>query len=516
MTDVPPIDISPANWEIVAGILRRHIPDREVWAFGSRARWTAREYSDLDLAILGDGPIGLSVAASLDEAFAESDLPFKVDLVDWATTSEAFRQVIREQNVVVQEGRGSGRAGEWRETTLGDVIELKRGYDLPQRERAPGPVPLVSSSGVTDCHSEAKVKGPGVVTGRYGTLGQVFFVREDFWPLNTTLYVRDFKGNDPRFVGYFLTGLDYLAYSDKAAVPGLNRNHLHQATVLFPSDTEEQRAIAHILGTLDDKIELNRRMSETLEQQARALFKSWFVDFDPVRAKSEGRDPGLPQPLADLFPDSFEDSELGEIPKGWGVGTLGDVTMLNPEVWSKRTRPTDISYIDLSNTKWGRIESIVEYQQADAPSRAQRVLRPGDTIVGTVRPGNGSYAFVSDAGLTGSTAFAVLRPKRPEYAQFVYLAATDRENIEALSHLSDGGAYPAVRPEVVAATPVALPLDAIVDRFAELSHPSSAKIATSERESRTLAALRDSLLPKLISGELRVRDAEKFVTRAAS
>jgi type I restriction enzyme S subunit len=165
-------------------------------------------------------------------------------------------------------------ASKWRECALGDVIELKRGYDLPQQQRRAGAIPLVSSSGVTDCHAEAMVKGPGVVTGRYGTLGQVFYIEEDFWPLNTTLYVRDFKGNDPRFISYFLRGLDFLAYSDKAAVPGLNRNHLHQARVTVPSNPAEQRAIAHILGTLDDKIELNRRMNETLEAIARALFKS--------------------------------------------------------------------------------------------------------------------------------------------------------------------------------------------------------------------------------------------------
>ena len=148
--------------------------------------------------------------------------------------------------------------------------------------------PLVSSSGVTDYHAASKVAGPGVVTGRYGTLGEVFFVRDDFWPLNTTLYVRDFKSNDPRFISYFLKCIDFQPFSDKAAVPGLNRNHLHQAPIWFPDDVNEQRAIAHILGTLDDKIELNRRMNETLEAMARALFKDWFVDFGPTPRQDRG------------------------------------------------------------------------------------------------------------------------------------------------------------------------------------------------------------------------------------
>ncbi|MEI6209366.1 MAG: restriction endonuclease subunit S [Desulfuromonadales bacterium] len=215
--------------------------------------------------------------------------------------------------------------GEWIETNLGDVIELKRGYDLPQQQRSPGNVPLVSSSGVSDYHAVAKVKGPGVVTGRYGTLGQVYYVTDDFWPLNTTLYIRDFKGNDPRFVSYFLRSLDFHAYSDKAAVPGLNRNHLHLAQVRIPIDVLEQRAIAHILGTLDDKIELNRRTNETLEAMARDIFKDWFVDFGPTRAKMEGREPYLAADLWALFPDRLDDEVK---PKGWEEKRVEDILEL--------------------------------------------------------------------------------------------------------------------------------------------------------------------------------------------
>jgi type I restriction enzyme S subunit len=214
---------------------------------------------------------------------------------------------------------------------------------------------------------------------------------------------------------------------------------------------------------------------------------------------------GLPKEIADLFPDSFEESELGEIPKGWEVGTLADFAFVNPETWSKGTRPDVINYVDLSNTKWGRIETITAYAQQDAPSRAQRILRPRDTITGTVRPGNGSYAFISENGLTGSTGFAVLRPLSVEYAEFVYLAATAAENIEALARLADGGAYPAVRPEVVTATPVVRPGDKALSRFSRTVDPLLAKMAHNEHESRTLAALRDALLPKLISGALRVQ-----------
>ena len=168
----------------------------------------------------------------------------------------------------------------------------------------------------------------------------MFFVPNDFWPLNTALYIQDFKGNDPRFISYFLRSLDFFRFSDKAAVPGLNRNHLHEETVRIPGAVAEQRAIAHVLGSLDDKIELNRRMNATLEAMARALFRSWFVDFDPVRAKAEGRDTGLPREIADLFPDRLVDSALGEMPERWRLKPLDSVAHFRNGLALQNFRPS--------------------------------------------------------------------------------------------------------------------------------------------------------------------------------
>lgn len=141
MTDsVPLIDIRPDHWQIVGGILQKRVPQYDIWAFGSRAKWSAKEYSDLDLAIITEKPLSLAVSAALADDFSESDLPWKVDAVDWATTSESFRKIIEQDKVVIQRGQKSlGMAGEWREMTLGGVIELKRGYDLPSRDRLDGP-----------------------------------------------------------------------------------------------------------------------------------------------------------------------------------------------------------------------------------------------------------------------------------------------------------------------------------------------------------------------------------------
>ena len=402
-------------------------------------------------------------------------------------------------------------AGKWQETTLGEVIELKRGYDLPKRERFPGPVPLVSSSGVTDYHTASKVAGPGVVTGRYGTLGEVFFVREDFWPLNTTLYVRDFKSNNPRFISYFLKGIDFLPFSDKAAVPGLNRNHLHQAPVWFPDDVNEQRAIAHILGTLDDKIELNRRMNETLEAMARALFKDWFVDFGPTRAKIEGRDPYLAPEIWDLFPDKLD--EDGK-PEGWETKALSEVIELNPE---RSLRKGAVApYLAMANmpTK-GHIPSAVVDRFFGSGMRFSH----GDTLVARITPclENGKTAYVDflqDGEIGwGSTEYIVMRPEPPFPMEFAYCLARSTSFREfAIQNMTGTSGRQRVPVTVISNFHLPLPIGPdIPEVFGKLIKPIFSLISYAARESDTLTALRDALLPKLISGEIRVGDADKFV-----
>lgn len=430
--------------------------------------------------------------------------------------------------------------GEWRETSLGDVVEMLSG-GTPSTERAEywdGSIPWVSAKDMKRFRledTEDHVSEQGAANGtRLVPAGTVFLLARGMTLLNDVpicvaarpmTFNQDVKALRPK-AGVRCEFLPYLLLANKPRLLAmvdlaghgtgrLNTDELNAIDVVLPTP-DDQCAIAGVLGSLDDKIALNRRMSETLEATARALFKSWFVDFDPVRAKAEGRAPGLPDHMADLFPDRFEDSELGEIPMGWSAGTLSETASLNPESWTARTRPAALRYVDLSNTKWGRIEAVTVFSQSEAPSRAQRVLRPGDTIVGTVRPGNGSYALVSDDGLTGSTGFAVLRPVRPDHTEFNYLAATAPDNIDVLAHLADGGAYPAVRPEVVLSTPVPLPPPASMEAFSRLTRPLLGRLAANERESRTLATLRDALLPKLVSGELAVGKAERYIANEVS
>jgi len=398
-------------------------------------------------------------------------------------------------------------SSDWTTTTLGQVIELKRGYDLPSRDRRDGPYPIVSSPGVSGCHAEAKAKAPGVVIGRYGTLGEVHYITQDYWPLNTSLYVRDFKGNDPRFISYFLRSLDFGAYSDKAAVPGLNRNDLHTAVVRVPA-VAEQRVIAHILGTLDDKIELNRQMNETLESIARTLFKSWFVDFDPVRAKSEGRDSGLPPHLADLFPDSLDNSELGEIPNGWRVTGLDETaTYLNGLALQKYPPNDDgsLPVIKIAQLRAGHTDGA-DRASVDIPPAY--VVEDGDVLFSW----SGSLEIEIWCGGRGALNQHLFKLTSGRFPKWFYFLWT-RHHLPDFRGIAAGKATTMghIQRGHLSVARALVPPPRLVEAMSAHFEPLLDNLIARRLQSRTLAALRDALLPRLIAGELRVSDAERSV-----
>ncbi len=398
---------------------------------------------------------------------------------------------------------------EWRETSLGEVLELKRGYDLPKRDRIHGSVPVISSSGVTDYHTVCKVSGPGVVTGRYGTLGNVYYIKEDFWPHNTTLYVRDFKGNDPRFISYFLMGIDFLSYSDKAAVPGLNRNHMHTARVLFPDNINEQRAIAHILGTLDDKIELNRRMNETLEAIARALFKSWFVDFDPVRAKMAGDDTGLPPHIAALFPDRLVDSELGEIPAGWEVSTLGQMCHkpqygYTASAEESKVGPKFLRIKDINKSPWIQWGDV-PYCRIDDDLLEKYLIQEGDVLVARMADPGHSVVIERHPEAVFASYLIRFQPIHENYVRYIQFWMRSNSYWELVKARGTGTTRRSLNAKVLSKFPVVLPSNTLLDLFQSQTDSFRGRIVANTEESSSLGELRDTLLPKLISGELRVK-----------
>lgn len=404
---------------------------------------------------------------------------------------------------------------EWLTVRLGDVITLQRGFDLPSNERAIGSVPVVSSSGISGTHSEPRVLGPGVVTGRYGTIGQVFYVRENFWPLNTTLFVKDFKGNDRRFIHYLLSALDFTPFSDKSSVPGVNRNHLHALPIAVPP-LPTQRAIARVLGAMDDKIELNRRMNATLEELARTIFRSWFVAFDPVRAKAEGRAPfGMDAATAALFPDHFVPSVLGDVPAGWTVGRLEDIFAINP----KRTikKGTLAPYLDMGNMPTSGARALTWHdREVGSGSKFQN----GDVLLARITPclenGKSAYVdFLEDGEVGwGSTEYIVLRATDlPE--EFAYFVARDEQFRQyAIQNMNGSSGRQRVSSDALRSYLLVVPPLALARSFQDLVSPVFAMLKSNDEQSQTLGDLRDTLLPKLLSGEITVRAAEREVVVA--
>jgi type I restriction enzyme S subunit len=359
----------------------------------------------------------------------------------------------------------------------------------------------------------ANVQKGDVIFTHAGNIGQVAYIREDSIYDRYVISQRQFymrcnrQRVIPEFVAYYFKSREgqhkLLANTSQVGVPSIAQPVSYLRTIPIPLPTlSEQRAIVHILGTLDDKIELNRRMNETLEEMARAIFKSWFVNFDPVRAKAEGRDPGLPEHIADLFPDRFEDSELGEIPAGWRIGTLGEVA----ENSRRGIQPTQIEestpYMGLEHLPRQRI-ALADWSNAENIESNKFEFRRGEILFGKLRP---YFHKVGVAPVDGvcSTDILVVAAKHPQWFAFVLEHVSSVAFIDYVDAASTGTKMPRTNWKDMAAFRLTVPPSSLAEAFNEFIQPLVDRIVANIHESRSLAALRDSLLPRLISGELRI------------
>jgi len=303
----------------------------------------------------------------------------------------------------------------------------------------------------------------------------------------------------------------------QTGVPHINLGILKKHPILLPS-LREQESIAAVLGSLDEKIEQNRRTARNLEALARATFKAWFVNFEPVRAKAAGATsfPGMPDAVFAVLPSDLADSPFGPVPQGWGVGKLGEHCGINERSVRVGQIRGEIEYIDIASVTVGRLDGVQRLPFAEAPSRARRRVRHGDTIWSCVRPNRRSYLFLHSPAenCIVSTGFAVLSPASfgPSY---LHELTTRQEFVDYLVSNADGSAYPAVRPDHFAAADVLVPPAELRDVFEEVTMPVRDLLAAGNAESAKLAALRDYLLPRLLSGQVRVREAERAVEDAA-
>lgn len=424
-------------------------------------------------------------------------------------------------------------AGEWRETTLDQLGRIVTGKTPPSSGQGyfGGDIPFVTP---TDFDGRRVIDA----TGRYLTEEGALAVGGSRLPSRAVMVscigsdmgkaaiaghecvtnqqinsIVVESGDDPLFVYYNLNTrkAEIRAAAGGSAQPILNKSSFGRLDINLPS-LDEQRAIAHILGTLDDKIELNRRMNETLEAMARALFKSWFVDFDPVRAKAEGRDPGLPQPLADLFPARLVDSELGEIPEGWDVGTLGDVA----EHPRRGVRPGQIEaetpYIALEHMPKQCI-SLSDWGTGDGLESNKFEFKRGEILFGKLRP---YFHKVGVAPVDGvcSTDIVVVVPRSDLWFGFTLGHVSSTEFVDYTNAGSTGTKMPRTNWSDMARYEIVLPPQPVAGAFTQRVRTSVDRIIAGIHECRTLAAVRDALLTKLISGELRLDDPEYILGRA--
>lgn len=350
----------------------------------------------------------------------------------------------------------------WEEKRLGDVLTLKRGYDLTEAQRRAGEIPVVSSSGITGSHNVAMVKGPGVVTGRYGTMGEVFYVDGDFWPHNTALYVQDFKGNDPRFVSYFLKHALRGASSTKAAVPGVNRNDLHERKVLSP-DYKTQLRIVERLLPIDDLIENNRRRIALLEESARLLYREWFVHL--------------------RFPGHEHVKMVDGVPEGWARRALGGLATLN----------------------YGKA------LKADKRHPGPYPVYGSSGIVGSHRVGlsEGPGIIVGRKGNVGSVYWS---PRGFFAIDTVYFIDADTSNLylhHALQNaqfISTDVAVPGLNRDFAYSRPLLWPTTLLLDEFLRAVTPIYQQIDKLTQYAEKLRQARDLLLPRLMSGQIQLSD----------
>lgn len=355
---------------------------------------------------------------------------------------------------------------EWKEVRLGDILNFRRGHDLPHSAMKPGNIPVAGSNGVIGYHDTATPIKPILTIGRSGNVGKPYFY-EEAWAHNTTLYVDDFKGNDPKFLYYLCQTMPFANFGGGSAVPTLNRNHIHPLETKIPVKVEDQCRIASILSSLDRKIELNNKINADLEEMAQAIFKNWFVDFEPFK---DGK---------------FVDSELGMIPEGWKVGCLGDIAEITsgkrpPKKSKDKTKELFIPLIGASDIMGFTSDVLYE--------------RP-ILVIGRVGTHGVVQRFQEKCWPSDNTLVV-----ESSYYNYVYQLLKGID----YSAINRGSTQPLITQTDVKNTDVIIAPENVLKEYESITSTLFSKHRANIKESSRLSLLRDTLLPRLMSGEMEV------------
>jgi type I restriction enzyme S subunit len=535
-----PIDISVKDLETVKTILAAQVPEYEVRAFGSRVQWTSKDSSDLDLVVMTEKPLEATRLADLKEAFSESDLPFKVDVVDWAGTKEGFRKIIEKQFEVISKKNEDSKASlyfpnfpkSWKPYSLYSLAEWINGMAFRDISFADTGKPVIKIAEIKNGISgQTKYTTDNFDPIYYLTDGDMLFSWSgqpetsidvywyhgpDGW-LNQHIFKVIPKENCEKSFFYYILKYvkpNFIRIALNKQTTGLGhvtKADLQKISVRIP-DKNSQRAIAHILGTLDDKIELNRRMNQTLEEIARAIFKSWFVDFDPVRKKAAGQPTGLPEDIDKLFPDSFEESELGEIPKGWKVNKLEEY--VDTVSITHRFEQDRVIFLNTSDIFDGVILHNNYSKVIGLPGQAKKSILKGDILFSEIRPANKRFAYVDfdPQDYVVSTKLMVLRCKGGIEPIVIYFFLKSEAVLAELQLLAESrsGTFPQITFDQVKFLKIIVPHEVIMKEYSTILGLLYGKTRKNHKENESIGQLRDSLLPPLLSGTLSIPKAEKL------
>ena len=528
------LHLLPRHREEIKALLHKHLPGVEVWAYGSRVNGRSHDGSDLDLVLRSPqlAEIDAPPLADFTEALQDSTIPFLVEARDWARLPTSFHHEIEREHVVLvgeeESGMASGRryipASEFcasvRDGTHDSPKPVERGRKLvTSRHLTTGQLDLsdaylISEEDFEYINKRSKVDKWDVLISMIGTVGEPCLIKEepDFAIKNIGLFKTGSEA-DGKWLYYYLRS-KAAQKSIREQSRGTTQQYiplgaLRGFPILVADDLEEQKNIVHILGTLDDKIELNRRMNKTLEAMAQALFKSWFVDFDPVRAKREGRDIGLPKDIADLFPDCLVDSELGEIPEGWKVKALGDLCH-KPQYGytsSARDRPIGPKFLrimDINKRSWIDWVSVPYCEITVDNSDKYRIYKSDILIARMADPGHG-IMVEEDQDAVFASYLIRFRPIDKRHARILQYWIRSDGYWDLVRGRSAGTTRVSLNAKDLSGFPLVVPSESLTSKFSKHVSRIRASVVANAAEMQTLTSLRDTLLPKLIAGELRVK-----------
>ena len=375
---------------------------------------------------------------------------------------------------------------------LGDVLTFQRGFDITKSEQSEGDVPIVSSSGISSYHNQWKVKGPGVVIGRKGTLGTVHFVRSNYWPHDTTLWVKDFKGNDPRFLYYFIRTLKLENFDVGASNPTLNRNHVHKIKIVFPTNVDTQKKVSAVLSAYDELIENNKRRMALLERMAEEIYREWFVRF--------------------RFPGHERVKLVKGVPEGWGVKKLGELARTQyGYTASAEIEQHGPKFLRITDIVPGAIDwELVPHCKIEEKDEERYLLHEGDIVVARTGATVGYAKRINKRhpNVVFASYLVRLIPKRKSDAIFLGLSVERDTFKDFIWMFVTGAAQPQANATTMALFPVLYPPEPLLNEFNRIAEPILDDKELLLNQVAALSQARDRLLPRLISGKLSVENLD--------